>query len=74
MNDPCLRPDLIRRHQCDRLGLEVPLAVQLASVQQHLQEAGVVPDRRDQARSAGFPAPRQCRILDSGHPKAIDRK
>ena len=74
VNDPGLRPDLIRRHQCDCLGLEVPLAVQLASVQQHLQEAGVVPDRRDQARSAGFPAPRQCRILDSGHPKTIDGK
>ena len=74
MDDPGLRPDLIRRHQRDRLGLEVPLAVQLASVQQHLQEAGVVPNRRDQARAAGFPAPRQCRIPDSGHSEAVDRK
>jgi len=63
VNDPGLRPDLIRRHQRDRLGLEVPLAVQLASVQQHLQEAGVVSDRRDQARAPGFPAPRQCGSL-----------
>ena len=74
MKDPGLRPDLIRRHQRDRLRLEVPLAVQLAAVQQHLQEAGVVASRRDQARAAGFPAPRQCRIPDSGHPKTIDGK
>ena len=26
VNDPGLRSDLIGRHQCDRLGLEVPLA------------------------------------------------
>src|ERR1700741_2029395 len=59
MNDPGLRPNLIRRHQCDRLTLEVSLAVQLTTIEQHLQEAGVVPYGRNQARSTGLPAPRQ---------------
>ena len=74
MNDPGLWPDLIRRHQRDCPGLEVSLAVQLAAVQQHLQETGVVAGRRDQSRATGFPAPRQCRVPDSGYPKTIDGK
>src|SRR6516225_523603 len=32
MNDAGLRPNLIRRHQCDRLTLEVSLAVQFTSI------------------------------------------
>ena len=34
--------NVIRRHQRDRFGLEITPAFQFASVQQHLQEAGVV--------------------------------
>src|SRR5882724_3854382 len=71
-----LRTDLVRRHQYHRLGLEVACAVQLASIEQHLQEVRVIPDRGVEPRTAGFKAPRQCRILDAGQRtvKAIGRQ
>ena len=64
--DSGLRPDMVRGHQRDRLGLKIALAVEGAAVQQHLRKARVVSDRADHAGAAGFPASRQHRIADAG--------
>ena len=74
VKDTGLRPDLIRRHLRDRLGLEVPPAVQLAAVQQHLQEAGIVAGCRTSPAPPDSQRRGISRIPDAGHPETIGGK
>ena len=50
-------PDMVGGHQLDRLRSEDAGAIELAAVEEHLEETGVVVRRREEARAAGKTLP-----------------
>ncbi len=64
--DPGLGPDMVGRHQLDRLGLEIGASLISPAIEQHLAEPRIVADGADHPRPAGFHFSRQHDVAKPG--------